>query len=117
MSIQVRAYRIADLSQQLVHQSGLVEHHALGASKILGATTLDHVGGQGPGTPRKADQRHPPGKLPPDQAHSIHHIAQFLLGIRHGQRLHIGGAANGALETRSLTFAEVQPEPHGIGDR
>ncbi len=99
-----------------MHELRLVEHHGFDEREILAAAAFDHVSRERPGTARETNQWNPAMQFAPDQAHRIHHVFEFRLGVRHRQRRNIGGGAYGFFELRALAFGEIKPEPHGVGD-
>ncbi len=99
-----------------MHRLRLAVHQAFGLGKIARALALDHIGRQGPRTAGEADQRYLPVQLATDQAHRIHHVAQFLLRVRHREVLDRLQRADRLAKPRALAGLEVQPQPHRIRD-
>ena len=94
----------------------LAVEHALGETVFLGATALDHVGGERPGAAGETDQRYQTIEFVADQCHRVGDIAQALRRIGHEQAIDIGFAAHRAFEAGAFASAEIQAEIHRVGD-
>ena len=69
---------------------GLRVEHALDTREVLGAAAFHHVAAHGPWATGEADERHAAIQFLPDEAHCVHHIAQFAFRVRNRQRFYIG---------------------------
>ena len=91
-------------------------HHLFDDGESLTAATFHHVGRQRPWATGKTDQRHFAFQFTANGAHGIHHVAQFLLGIRDWQLVDVGFAFHRRGEARAFACLKVQPQPHGVRD-
>jgi len=100
-----------------MQQVGARVEHALELGKVAASRALDHVASERVRAAGKSDQRDAPCECASDLAHRVEHVAQISARVRDGETRDRGLVTQRALETRSFTLREAQPEPHGIGHR
>lgn len=96
------------------------EYPFLALDEELGATTLDHVAEQGPGSTAEANERHSALELLTGQGDGLVDVVQ-LLGDVHIPREHLGvlaivGRLKGVWEVRALLVDHLNDHAHGLGD-
>ena len=100
--------------EDVMHQVRATVEQTLDLAVVVRAAAFDHVAGEGPRAAGEADQRHGIVERTTDLGDGVHHVAQFEVGIGHGQIANFPLFLQRAFELRAFTFGEVQAKAHGV---
>src|SRR5690554_1178459 len=102
--------------QHAMQEVGAAVQHGFDQAIVIGALAFDHITAYRPGAACEADKRHFTVELFANKGDGIENILQACK-VGYGQALDVFFGTYRVGKLRAFTGHEVQPQPHGVGNR